>query len=48
MLTNEETREILKDKNLKEEEICRVTAEMNILADLLLDIFFEQNKPCQS
>ncbi|MBI2582011.1 hypothetical protein HYV87_02705 [Candidatus Woesearchaeota archaeon] len=48
MLTNEECRQILQNKNLKEEDINRIATEISLLADLLLDIFFEQNKQCQS
>ena len=48
MLNNAECRETLKNKNLKEEDISRIAVEMSLLADLLLDIYFEENKPCQN
>ena len=43
MLSVEQCREVL-GQNLKDEEINKIRSEMSILADLILDMFFEENK----
>jgi len=48
VLNNAECRETLKNKNLKEEDVGKIAVEMSLLADLLLDIYFAENKPCQN
>jgi len=48
MLTIEQVQEVIQSPNLKDEEINQIRNELVILADLILDIFFEENKPCQN
>lgn len=47
MLSVKECRQVL-GQSLNDEEIVKIQSEIGILADLILDIFFAENKPCQN
>lgn len=47
MLSVEQCREVL-GSDLKDEEINKIRSEMGILADLILDIYFAENKLCKN